>query len=384
MRQKLGLHLPERQIGLSAHDFQQAMGAAEVVLTRAIRDAEAPTVPSRWVLRLTNLLRGLGDEGATAYAASKARGDTLISLAHALDRPTAALTPAPRPAPRPPVTARPAKLAVTRVETLVRDPYAIYAQYVLGLRPLRPLGRDPDARERGTISHKVLQRFVADTSDGLPEDATAAFDTIAEQVMALTAPWPAERTLWLARLGSFRDWFLDTEIQRRTRAKPMRQEARGGVDLTDTPRPFRLEATADRIDLTTAGTIAIYDYKSTLPSGKQVRNFALQLPLEAAIAERGGFEGIAPTRPAHLELIGMAGGGKSLSLEDTMSEGDLDTLVAESWSRLVAMITEYQDPATPFTARLRPHSITFSGDFDHLSRLGEWADGDAFAPEDVG
>ena len=35
MRKKAGLLLPDRQIGLSAHDFQQAIAASEVVLTRA-------------------------------------------------------------------------------------------------------------------------------------------------------------------------------------------------------------------------------------------------------------------------------------------------------------------------------------------------------------
>ena len=63
IRRAVGLPSPERRIGLSAHDFQQAMGARRVVLTRATRDAEAPTVASRWLMRLENLLLGLGEEG---------------------------------------------------------------------------------------------------------------------------------------------------------------------------------------------------------------------------------------------------------------------------------------------------------------------------------
>src|SRR6185437_8622459 len=35
MRRELGLDLPERRIGLSAHDFAQALGAPEVILSRA-------------------------------------------------------------------------------------------------------------------------------------------------------------------------------------------------------------------------------------------------------------------------------------------------------------------------------------------------------------
>ena len=35
MRQQLGLDLPERRIGLSAHDFAQALGTQDAIITRA-------------------------------------------------------------------------------------------------------------------------------------------------------------------------------------------------------------------------------------------------------------------------------------------------------------------------------------------------------------
>ena len=52
MRHDLGLDLPERRIGLSAHDFAQLLGAPEVILTRAAKIAGAPTVASRFLQRL--------------------------------------------------------------------------------------------------------------------------------------------------------------------------------------------------------------------------------------------------------------------------------------------------------------------------------------------
>ncbi len=52
MRRDLGLDPPERRIGLSAHDFAQALGAPEVILSRAAKLAGAPTVASRFVQRL--------------------------------------------------------------------------------------------------------------------------------------------------------------------------------------------------------------------------------------------------------------------------------------------------------------------------------------------
>ena len=52
MRLDLGLDLPERRIGLSAHDFAQLLGAREVILTHAAKIAGTPTVPSRFIQRL--------------------------------------------------------------------------------------------------------------------------------------------------------------------------------------------------------------------------------------------------------------------------------------------------------------------------------------------
>ena len=63
MRKEAGLLLPERQIGLSAHDFQQALAGSEVWLTRAVKSDDAETVASRWLNRLTNLLSGLTETG---------------------------------------------------------------------------------------------------------------------------------------------------------------------------------------------------------------------------------------------------------------------------------------------------------------------------------
>jgi ATP-dependent helicase/nuclease subunit B len=60
MRQALGLPAPEERIGAAAFDFASHLGAERVVLTRAAKVDGAPTVPSRWLLRLQALVKGLG------------------------------------------------------------------------------------------------------------------------------------------------------------------------------------------------------------------------------------------------------------------------------------------------------------------------------------
>lgn len=371
IRRALGLGSPERQVGLSAHDFQQAMGAAEVVVTRAVRDAEAPTVASRWLLRLENLLTGLGDEGAEALAAARARGAVLAGMARQLDAVAAGASEpmAGRPAPRPPLAARPRRLSVTQVERLVRDPYEIYASKVLRLRRLEPPGRQPDALARGTAVHKALDDFVAATEAGLDGRAEAIFFEVARAALAEAAPWPAVNAIWTARLARSCQWFLAGEAERRARGTPGAREVSGRRAVEGLAAAFEVTAKADRIDRTPGGGYAIYDYKSGAAPTPAEAAFHLQLPLEAAIAAVGGFEGL-PAGPAErLELLG-------IGRQDERQLDATPEAVAAVWSRLTALIAYYQDEQNGFLARLRPHRIGFESDFGHLSRMGEWADGD--------
>ena len=59
MRRDLGLPSPEEEIGRAAHDFVSLLGAKTVYLTRAEKVDGVPTVPSRWLMRLTALLKGM-------------------------------------------------------------------------------------------------------------------------------------------------------------------------------------------------------------------------------------------------------------------------------------------------------------------------------------
>ena len=66
MRHELGLDLPERRIGLSAHDFAQLLGADDVILSHAAKVGGAPAVASRFLHRLEAVA------GETRWDAAKA------------------------------------------------------------------------------------------------------------------------------------------------------------------------------------------------------------------------------------------------------------------------------------------------------------------------
>lgn len=384
MRLEAGLLLPERRIGLSAHDFEQAFASRRVIISRALRDADAQTVPARWLNRLCNMMDGLPERGGTkALAQMRARGALWTARAGALDRPISPpppeLRPAPRPAPAPPVAARPTGLALTGVERLIRDPYAIYAAKVLRLRPLAPLKPVPDARMRGTLTHEVLERFVKER----PE--TEARAAAKERLMALTraflyadVPWPAARLLWQERMRRAADHFLNHDEE--SGEESLLVEERGEIILSNFPleaggqtsRPFRLYGTPDRIDRLADGGLHLIDYKTGAPpTFKQTTQFAKQLHLAALIAAEGGFRSLGPSQVTRLSYIGLGGEGK-----DTSFDISADDLTAQR-AGLYRLIAHYQNPKSGYTSRRAVFSQRYPGDYDHLARFGEWEMTDA-------
>ncbi len=370
MRRTVGLLSPERRIGLSAHDFQQAIAAPEVVLTRPRRDAEAETVPSRWLNRLTNLLGGLGNDGQGALAAMRARGADLLALAAALDEPGARVTPEPRPSPCPPLAARPRQLAVTGITQLIRDPYAIYARHILRLRPLDPLAPAPDAKLRGTVLHEIMETFIAARTHWREDAqaARAALSDIARTVLAERVPQSSMQALWHARLMAAADRLIEGEFARLAAGEPVLTEDWGRLRLADLD--FTLVARPDRIDRLAMGGFAIYDYKSGQPpSPEMVRHFEKQLPLEAAMLEGGGFTGLVPGPVEALGYIAIGASGQDRMLEVTGEHGRLADTTLAGLGRLIG---RYRHRQQGYTSIRAAQLMSFSGDYDHLARYGEW------------
>ncbi len=378
LRQEAGLLLPERRIGLSAHDYQQAAGAPQVWLTRSVRLDDADAVPSRWLNRLVNLMEGLPDQGGPeALAAMRKRGARYLGWAEALD-PVNPVPRAARPSPRPPLKARPKMLSVTRVQTLIRDPYAIYASRILRVSPLGPFHAGPDALLRGTVIHGILERFVAGWPYADGRQAEAALMQIADEALAAQAPWPATRAMWRARLARVAEWIVRTEAERQATGTPHRLEGTGRIALPGLE--MTLTARADRIDRLADGQVAIYDYKTGKPpSAAQQKAFDKQLLLETAMIERGAFEDVPPgSSVAFARYIGLATPPATVDAPlDEVSPADV-------WNGLIALMTRWADEAQGYTARRAMEMTDYGGEFDHLSRFGEWDLSDLSVPERVG
>lgn len=369
MRLQAGLLLPERQIGLSAHDFQQAIAAPRVILSRARRDAEAETVPARWLNRLTNLVQGLPAQGGDAALGDmRRRGDGWLSLAQALEDDHSALPPGigrrnPRPAPAPPAGNRLKGLSVTEIETLIRDPYQIYARRILGLEHLDPLIADGDARLRGILFHKIVERYVDAHPPGTPADPQD-FMAIARDELEANCPWPSLRLLWLGQAQALASPFSDWNAGLSSR--PIVHEKLGRILLTG---GFELRGRPDRIDADPDGFLTVYDYKTGAPPGKaEQKLFAKQLPLLAIMTEDGAFAAAAGQAVA-------AGAYVRIGRAFAVSETPFDPAgLRQHRAELTQLVDAYARPDQGFAALRAPRSDRREGlnPYHVLARLGEW------------
>nr|WP_254447744.1 double-strand break repair protein AddB [Sphingomonas sp. ID1715] len=359
IRAELGLPGLETRIGLAAHSFAGGLGAPQVLITRARRDARGPAVASRFWLRLEALTGGLP------------RATRLADWARALDGVTRP-QPALRPQPSPPMADRPKRLAVTDLDRLKADPFAFYARAMLRLKVLDPVDADATAAWRGTMVHDVLERWAKEDSCD-PSKLRAR----AEAMLEAAEAHPLMRALWEPRLMEAIDWIAAEMAEMKAAGRKfLVAEEKGELEVFG----VTLNGRADRIDRLPDGKLAIVDYKTgNAPNAKQVSGgYAQQLGLIGLMAERGAFKGVDGTAAA-FEYWSLArnkedGFGKIVSPVDPNGARDrirTDEFVERAARTLQAAVETWLTGAAPFTAKLHPEHAPY-GDYDQLMRLDEW------------
>lgn len=365
MRKAFGLPAPERRIGQSAHDFAQAFAAPRVLLSRSSRSEGAPTVPSRWLMRLDAVM------GARGLAFAHRQWEWLAW--HALLDRAETRARIERPAPKPPVEARPRTVSVTEVETWMRDPYGLYAKKVLKLKALPAIDADPGAADYGSLVHAAAEQFLLAYPGVLPDDAEAKLLAVGETVFAQALERPGVWAFWWPRFRAVARWLAAHEKNRRPNLAAIHTEIKGSLEMEGPAGPFLLHARADRIDVLKDGTLALIDYKTGQPpSPKEVAaGYAPQLPLEAAIARFGGFAPIPPAAVSQMLYWRLKGGAEGG--EEKSAGADPRQLTDEALEGLYGLIAAFDDADTPYEARPHPDRAPKYSDYLHLARVKEWA-----------
>ncbi|MGB5723597.1 MAG: PD-(D/E)XK nuclease family protein, partial [Parasphingorhabdus sp.] len=361
IRKSLGLPAQERQIGLSAHDLVGAMGAKRVILSRARRDDSGPAIASRFLLRLKGMC---GDN-------LKEHPDARAWLS-SIDQPEIPSEPYDRPVPLPSAEQRNIPISVTQVDRLIADPYAFYANKIMGFASLDMIDADPSATWRGTIIHDILDQW-ARQDNYAPE----ALRERADAFLKDPTLHPLMRSLWAPRLIEGLAWIAETLAQNRKAGRePIASEIYGKAEIAG----VELSGIADRIDRMPDGGLAIVDYKTGgAPTNKAVvEGYNLQLGLLAAIAELGGFQNIEGrvTGFEYWSLAKTAGSDNfGYVRSPTKGRGDnvvpADAMVDHAVARFNEAVDLYILGVEPMTAKLHPEYAPYA-DYDQLMRLEEW------------
>ncbi|MDQ0562779.1 ATP-dependent helicase/nuclease subunit B [Rhizobium mesoamericanum] len=374
MKTEIGLEPPERRIGQLAHDFEMASGTRHLIYSRALRQGSTATVASRWLQRL------LAFGGKVFEAELKSRGDSFVHWANLIDQGDRQ-APAQRPSPTPPREMQPKSYSFSEVGRLRRDPYAIYARRVLRLDPVAPFNRDPGAAERGTLYHKIIDRFVSEGHIAGTPAAESAMEIILTELFD-TEQLPTHiDAVWRPRFRQVARSFLEWEAQRRPGIRRTLTEVRGGVELESID--IRLSGVADRIDITATGTADIIDYKTGHnPSPAQARALLdPQLALEAAALHAGAFRDVGSLVPQDLLYVRLRPGDRfrvdtvnnETSTRTDRAKSAMD-LASDSIDQLIRFVSLLQSGEKGFTSRLVPaQQFDFGGDYDHLARVSEWS-----------
>lgn len=355
----LGVPGADFRIGLSAHDLAGAMGAPEVVLCRARRDAGGPVIASRFWLRVQALL---GSDLLERYM-----DGSLVQLARNVD--AAPREPAhPRPDPRPSPQQRREKLSVTALDRLRSDPYQFYAQKILSLRELDALDAEPTPAWQGTLAHAILESW---------HDGQGTLEDLAEHHLTEMNTHPLMRALWRPRLMKALEW-IEMEVTANPDRKPVKWEEKGEITF----RGVTISGTADRIDTMPDGTLAIVDYKTGKPpSTSEVEaGFAMQLGTLGLMAVNGAF-GPLNSEPSRFEYWSLGKSDKSdtgfgyvtspLKIDGRRTGMDPAEFLPKARFHLDDALDRWILGNEGFTARLNPAATVYA-EYDQLMRLDEW------------
>lgn len=367
MRTTVKIQQPERDIGLTAHDFAQGFGHASVMMTWPKRIDGSPAIASRFVLRLQAVMTSVGLD-------PKAQLDHgLTSLAERLDAPRS-FRPVARPAPMPAVNVRPTQFSVSRVEKLVRDSYWIYARNILKLVPVDEQGGDIDAALRGSLVHQALQDWTKAMAQVPKQEHLALLLAKGGQNFAPYMDMPEVRRFWWPRFVRMASEFIVLNDVLTADVLNTHTEIPGRHAFEVDEIAHTLTARADRIDVTDNGALRIYDYKSgAMPSMKQVTSgFAPQLTLEAAIALRKGFAELLSDMVEDVAYIGVGGGSKTVEHHSLADKNNVEAEAEKAFTGLKVLLAEFQKMTTAYIPMHNPEKQEDASDYDHLSRRLEW------------
>lgn len=270
----------------------------------------------------------------------------------------------------PPMDRRPDVFSVSDVERLKDNPYAFYADKILGLKELEEV--DEIKNLRGNYIHKVLDNYVKKKyGDDICKTAEMTLKELKVDRKALG--------LWYFRVAEMlrfvktnedadaQDVFKSISEKWGERELEINVEDNEGTREAEKSKKVKIKCRADRIDLLKDGQISIIDYKtsSTKITKKSVQNGdKLQLILEAWIAEGDGF-GLRRGKVASIQYWFLKKECEKL----VIGEKDLDCFTWNTFKKVEELIRKYNVRGDAY--EVNP-DYKFGDGYMHLARMKEW------------
>jgi ATP-dependent helicase/nuclease subunit B len=355
MRVQVGLNFAERQVALAAHDLSGLLKAPQVVLTRALREADAPMVASRFWERLQLVLEPAQHSGLQARREAQREHYK-----------TEAVQP---PSPTPPLALRPKRFSATGMEELLANPFVFFVRHVCGLQEREALDAPFSNKEIGTLVHRTMEK-AAVLYDG--EDISRYTDHLTrafEETLAAYVP-AAQAQFYRKRLSRMLHGIVQTEAARAYCIVGLEAESKQEHVFAYQDEALTLHAKIDRLERRLDGALHIVDYKTGKPpTFTAVSKGKCQLVVAAMLME--ALEGI-PYAQMVLEYWEVRGAEQR---DDIATRVDAWNGKQLNWNANVERVLEAAyafayDANVPFTWEgAGKDSATYP---EHIARVGEW------------
>ena len=357
MRKSFGLPAKEIEIGKSAYDFIQLLSQKEVLLTRSTKLAGNTTFKSRFLQRLETFLKcnditlnNIYNDYIESY-----KQINILKLDNNIYK--------QKPNPKPQLSVRPKKLSATNINVLKKNPYDIYAKYILKLKPLNILLETNIQSTLGTIIHKAIEIYSKNYKQN-----NNHFDTLkqifVEEINKIFVDNEVLIQFYKDKFDDALQYFLDLDKKQRDNNVDVLSEIKNEYYMKNCN--MNIEARVDRIDKNT-NIVDIIDYKTgTCPSKTDViKGKELQLLIEALILSKQNRYTINSLQYWQIKHKN----SKIVNIiNDDKKNINLDNLIENTEKLLNRLFNFFNDENNGYIATNRNNY----SDYEQLSRVDDW------------
>jgi ATP-dependent helicase/nuclease subunit B len=339
---ELGFESIDDKINEARKDFNEILANPDLVITRSLFKSNKERLPCRFL----------------EFIEIKHENKYLLWLNKLKEM---ELVLSPRPSPKVPLKLRPAKISVSAIEKLMRDPYAYYAEYILKLKPFDEVAVEVSHREFGIWVHEFLKENEAHVFSR-EKYVQACSNFFASKLKQK----PRQTEFWLHHVAKIASWVWELDHARTSNVQ-CNHEIYGELFLAG----IKVSAIADRIDIDENDAVVI-DFKTgAIPAESKIKEGLFpQLPIEALILAEGGFKfAQLEGKNIILKYLQLTGKGEEIGKISQVKYN-----LSEVKNNLQSLLHRYFREAQPFFASAEQDDSGKTRKFKQLSRLDEWFD----------